>query len=166
MGIGGRTFLLPREAHGWIGGGAADQDRRAGALFHVFVWGWPGQKWLRESCWYPKQRLLLGIVRAAAAKEVTRHLGGELATFSWDPPGRRAVSTDRDQRCFPLLRRQNRGTGTCPHHAPCYFGPLSPGAPSSVSSLAYFLSFTPLSSCSSVPAPQPAFHPEPRCPAG
>lgn len=104
--------------------------------------GWPGQKWRRESCWYPRQRLLLGIVHTAAAKEVTRHLGGELATFPWDPPGCGAVGADRDRRCFPLPKRQNRGTGN--HHVPCYFGPLSPGAPSSVTSLAYFLSFTPL----------------------
>lgn len=46
------------------------------------------------------------------AKQVTRHLGGELATFPWDPLGFGALSTDKGQQCVPLPRRQNGGTGT------------------------------------------------------
>lgn len=45
-----------------------------------------------------------------------------------------------------------------PHHAPCFFCPLSPGAPSFVSSLVYFLSSAPLG----FPPPHPVHHLWPR----
>lgn len=149
----------------WVDLGGADRDRRAGALFHVSVWGWPGQKWRRQSCWYPRQRLLLGIVHAAAAKEVTRHLGGELATFPRDPQGCRAVSADRDWRCFPLPRRQNRGTGTAPTMFPVTLVLSAPGHPPLSLPWPTSSPLLPSSSCSSGRCvPSVSFSPSLSCP--
>lgn len=70
------------------------------------------------------------------AKQVRRHLGGELATFPWDPPGCRMVRTSSTV----FYQEDNGGTDT---HVPCHSCSLR-GAASSVTSLVYFLSSPPV----------------------
>lgn len=123
------------------------QSRMGGSGTHYFMTPF-GSAWHRESWWYPRQKLLLGRPSArdycksghiTIAKQVSRHLSGELATFPWDPPGCRVVRTSS----IVLHQEDNGGTDTLLSPCSCHLCSLSPGAASSVTSLACSLSSAP-----------------------
>lgn len=125
-----------------------EQDRRArDILFHDSVWEWSAQAWPqdREAATRTSARDYCKSGHVTVAKQVSRHLGGELATFPWDPPGCRVERT----RAGESSTKKTMGAQTpSSHHVPCHSCSLRRAA-SSVNSLAYF-PHLPLASCSSV----------------
>lgn len=128
-------------------GGLWGQSRTRGSQTHYFMTLF-GSAWHRESWWYPRQKLLLGLVyrtnycksgHMTTAKQVSRHLGGELATFPWDPPRCKVVRTSSTV----LHQEDNGGTDTQLSPCSCHPCPLSPGADAFVTSLACSLSSAP-----------------------
>lgn len=77
------------------------------------------------------------------------------------PMGPSRVQGGKDQQYSPPPRRQWGHRHPAPTVIPAT---LSPGATSSVPSLASFLSLVPFGSCSSSVCLRPADHPEPHCP--
>lgn len=77
------------------------------------------------------------------------------------PMGPSRVQGGKDQQYSPPPRRQWGHRHPAPTVIPAT---LSPGATSSVTSLAYFLSSAPFGFCSSSVCLRPADHPEPHCP--